>query len=94
MGQRTVEDVIIEFLTEAGHTTPAELRRCLLERGDELPIDSLRTVEVLVRVQNHFGVRLPMNAETAHCLRSVTTFAARVHSLADETRDKAAQEGA
>lgn len=94
MGQRTVEDVIIEFLAEAGHTTPAELRRCLLERGDELPIDSLRTVEVLVRVQNHFGVRLPMNAETAHCLRSVTTFAARVHSLVDETRDKAAQEGA
>jgi acyl carrier protein len=94
MGQRTVEDVIIEFLAEVGHTTPAELRRCLLERGDELPIDSLRTVEVLVRVQNHFEVRLPINAETAHCLRSVTTFAAKVNSLIDETRHKAVQESA
>ena len=94
MDQGTVEDVIIEFLAEHGHTTPAELRRCLLERGDELPIDSIRTVEVLVRVQNHFGVRLPMNTETADCLRSVTSFAARVNSLVDETRNKAAQESA
>lgn len=94
MDQRTVEDVIIEFLAENGHTTPAELRRCLSEGGEELPIDSYLAVEVLVRVQDHFGVRLPMDAETAHCLRSVTRFAARVSSLIDEARNKAAQEGA
>jgi acyl carrier protein len=89
-----VEDVIIEFLAEAGHATPAELRRCLLEGGEELPIDSYLAVEVLVPVQNHFGVRLPMDAETADCLRSVARFAARVSSLVDEAHRKTVQEGA
>lgn len=94
MDQRTVEDMIIEFLAETGHRTPTDLRRCLLEGGEEMPIDSYLAVEVLVRVQNHFGVRLPMDAETAHCLRSVTRFAARVRSLVDEAHNKAAREGA
>jgi len=97
MDHRTVEDVIIEFLAEHQHgTTPAELRRQIQERGEDMPIDSQLAVEVVVRVQNHFGVRLPTTAETAHYLRSISGFAARVQALVEEAEGSAAggREGA
>jgi acyl carrier protein len=96
MAQRAIEDVIIGFLAEneKERTSAEELRHRLEETGAELPIDSVLAVEVLVLVQNHFGVRLPLTAETARCLRSVSDFAAKVQALVEEATVAARAEGA
>lgn len=94
MAQRTIEEVIIGFLADVQHTSAEELRRQLEQAGDDLPVDSVLSVEVLVLVQNHFGVRLPLTAETAQCLRSVCRFAAKVQALIDDAAATARAEGA
>ena len=94
MAQRAIEDVIIGFLAEKEHMSAEELRRQLEEAGADLPIDSVRAVEVVVLVQNHFGIRLPLTAETAQCLRSVSDFATKVQALVEEAATSARAEGA
>jgi acyl carrier protein len=70
-----VEDVILELLSEDLHTGRTELREQLLRVGAEMPIDSLLLVEIVVRVEKRFGVRVVETAESARALRSVTGFA-------------------
>lgn len=94
MAHREIEDVIIGVLADMQHLPAEELRRQLEAAGDELPVDSVRAVEVLVKVQNYFGIRMPLTAETAECLRSVSAFAAKVHALMDEAAAVAQAEGA
>ncbi|MGI9000818.1 MAG: acyl carrier protein [Pseudonocardia sp.] len=81
MDQRDVEDVLIELLAHEQHRTAAELRALLEERGADLPISSLLTVEIVVGVQDRFGIRLPTTGAD-HYLRSVREFATTVRTLA------------
>jgi acyl carrier protein len=76
--QRAIEDVIVELLAQDGGVNPADLRRQLEEHGPGLPIDSLLAVEVLVRVEQRFGVQLDANPATAEAMQSVAAFAATV----------------
>ena len=89
--QRAIEDVIIELLAEDGGVNPADLRRQLEEQGPGLPIDSLLAVEVLVRVEQRFGVQLDANPATAEAMQSVATFASTIRSAALALPSEAAQ---
>lgn len=90
MDQRGVEDVIIELLAEGQYITADELRQQLLAAGDDLPIDSVLATEIVVAVQNQFGIRMPTTGIPTY-LQSVHAFAAQVCALtrtagADEAR--------
>ncbi len=89
--QHAIEDVIIELLAEDGGVNPADLRRQLEEQGPGLPIDSLLAVEVLVRVEQRFGVQLDANPATAEAMQSVVAFAATVRSAIVALPSEAAQ---
>ena len=89
--QRAIEDVIIELLAVDGGVNPADLRRQLEERGPGLPIDSLLAVEVLVRVEQRFGVQLDANPITAEAMQSVAAFAATVRGAILALPSEAAQ---
>jgi acyl carrier protein len=79
--QRDIEDVIVELLAEDEGTNPADLRARLEELGGaRLPVDSLLAVEVLARVEDRFGVKLPTTQATADALKSVAEFAAAVRN--------------
>ncbi|EUA48885.1 acyl carrier protein [Mycobacteroides abscessus] len=80
MDLTAVEDIILGFLAEDDGCPIDELRQELLAGGRDLPVDSLLAVEVLVRVQNATGVKLPANPDTALALRSVRGFAMAVFS--------------
>jgi acyl carrier protein len=70
-----VAKITIELMAAEQNREPAELRAELETEGGELPIDSQLIAEVLARVEDHFGVRIPADNEAARSLRSVMTFA-------------------
>ena len=94
MGPRDIEDLTIELLAEEAKCSPDEMRQRLEEAGGDLPIDSILLVEVVVRVEERFGVHLPTTLETAHNLRSVRDFAVMVYDLVQVERARQAGESA
>jgi acyl carrier protein len=76
-----VENVIIGLLAEQENSSPEELRERLAKEGPELPVDSLIVVEVLVRVEEAFGVTVPETVDSARSLRSVRAFAELIVDL-------------
>lgn len=78
MDLAAVEDIILGFLAEDAGCAVEQLREELLGGGREMPVDSLLAVEVLVRVQNATGVKLPATPDTAVAMRSVRWFALAV----------------
>lgn len=78
MDLAAVEEIILGFLAEDEGCSLEQLREELLGGGLEMPVDSLLAVEVLVRVQNATGVKLPATPDTALALQSVRGFALAV----------------
>jgi acyl carrier protein len=78
VNESSVVDIILGFLAEDEGCQVDQLRDELVIAGRELPIDSLLAVEVLVRVQDATGVKLPPTADTAFAMRSVHGFAQAV----------------
>jgi acyl carrier protein len=70
--------VIIDFLAELQDKDPSDLRAELSAGGAELPVDSLLIVEILTRLEEHFGVSIPADAEAARSTRSVRAFSRTV----------------
>jgi acyl carrier protein len=87
--RREIEDLIIGLLAEDAGANPADLREQLEDLGDWLPIDSLLAVEVLARVEEHYGVTFPTTPEAAKNLTSVTAFA---EAILDAVRARGAME--
>ena len=81
--------VIIDLMAQDAHRDSAELRAELEALGVELPVDSLLAVEVLARVEDEFGVRVPATVQTSRNFRSVLRFAQAIHSLAVEAEQRA-----
>ncbi|WIM99967.1 acyl carrier protein [Actinoplanes oblitus] len=67
--------VIVRLLAEERGEQAADVRDALEEGGWELPIDSLRIVEILTRVEQEFGVEVPADVDSARAMRSVRDFA-------------------
>lgn len=66
--------LIIELLAELQERDPSEVHAELVDGGAELPVDSLLIVEILTRVEEQLGVRIPADAEAARSTRSVRAF--------------------
>jgi acyl carrier protein len=94
MGPRDIEDLTIELLAEEAKCSPGEMRQRLEEAGGDLPIDSILLVEVVVRIEDRYGVHLPTTLETAKNLRSVRDFAGMVYDLVQIELAQRAGEGA
>ena len=94
MVPRDIEDLTIELLAEEAKCSPGEMRQRLEEAGDDLPIDSILLVEVVVRVEDRYGVHLPTSLDTARNLRSVRDFAVMVYDLVQVETARRAGEGA
>lgn len=94
MEQRTdfdvdvVCDIIITVLGEEHQVEPDQVRASLEEAGAELPIDSLLIVEVLTRVEQQCGVRVPADTATARSMRSVRDFAETIIAAAVAAADE------
>jgi len=78
-----LEDEILSLIADDLGRVPAEFIAEIRGEGADLPIDSLLVVEVLVRVETHYGVTLPANEMSADVLRSVSRFAAQILTLMD-----------
>jgi len=74
-------ELIIDLLARDASRDPKELKADLEALGEELPIDSILAVEVLVRVEQAFYVKLSPTVETSRNLRSVVRFAQAIHAL-------------
>jgi acyl carrier protein len=94
MRPRDIEDFTIGLLAEEAKCSPGEMRQRLEEAGGDLPIDSILLVEVVVRVEELYGVHLATTLETVFNLRSVRDFAVMVHNLVQVERDRQAGESA
>lgn len=84
MNRREIEDLIVGLLAEDVGKDSGDLRAELEDLGEWLPIDSLLAVEVLVRVEEAYGVKLPATPEAAENLRSITAFAQAILDLVEQ----------
>ncbi|MET7540051.1 acyl carrier protein [Streptomyces sp. NPDC005507] len=82
MPSQTVQqivDIVITFLAEQQDRAVEDVYEELAARGEELPVDSVLVMEILARVEEHFGVSVPADAEAGRSLRSVWAFAETVY---------------
>jgi acyl carrier protein len=75
-----IVDVIIRLLAEERGDEEADVREALEEQGWEMPIDSLRIVEIVARLGNELGVEVPADVDAARSMQSVRAFAEVVHT--------------
>lgn len=73
-----IADLVIGLLAEKAGIPAGQMRAQLEAEGPELPVDSVLIVEVLSKVQEACGARIPVNAETARSTGSVMAFARTV----------------
>lgn len=76
--------VVIEFLAELEARPVDEVRAELQDAGAELPVDSVLIVEILTRVEEHYGIAIPADRQSAQATRSVRAFAAAVQDAITE----------
>ncbi|WP_328842854.1 acyl carrier protein [Streptomyces sp. NBC_00258] len=74
-----IVDIVIEFLAEYQDRPLEEVYEELAARGQDLPVDSVLVMEILARVEEHFGISVPADAEAGRSLRSVWAFAETVY---------------
>lgn len=94
MGPKDIEELTIELLAREAKCSPGMMREQLEEAGDDLPIDSILLVEVVARVEEQCGVRLPTTLETVWNLRSVRDFSVMVWGLVRAGQARQAGESA
>lgn len=94
MGPKDIEELTIELLAREAKCSPGMMREQLEEAGDDLPIDSILLVEVVARVEEQCGVRLPTTLETVWNLRSVRDFSVMVWGLVQARQARQAGESA
>jgi acyl carrier protein len=70
-----VVDVVVRLLADERGESEADVRDELEEGGWELPIDSLRLVEILTRVEQELDVEVPAEVDSARSMCSVRAFA-------------------
>ena len=76
-----IADIVIGLLAEKAGVPADQMRAELEAAGTDLPVDSVLIVEVLAKVGEACGARIPANAETARSTGSVMAFARTVHKV-------------
>jgi hypothetical protein len=71
-------EVILRLLADMQGKPPAEVRATLERAGPQLPVDSLLIVEILARVEEICGCRIPADVPAARSMGSVYSFAQTV----------------
>lgn len=79
-----VEGAIIDLLAEAQERDAHEVRDTLAAAGSDMPLDSLEGVEIILGLEERFGIHFPDDTDTCEALRSVKTLVERVRELAGE----------
>ncbi|WP_037622788.1 acyl carrier protein [Streptomyces aureus] len=82
-----IVDIVIDFLAAYQDRPVQEVYEELAARGTDLPVDSVLIMEILARVEEHFGVRIPADAEAGRSLRSVWAFAETVHETMQQAKE-------
>ncbi|MFD5818371.1 acyl carrier protein [Streptomyces sp. NPDC127038] len=82
-----IVDIVIDFLAAYQDRPVQEVYEELASRGTDLPVDSVLIMEILARVEEHFGVRIPADAEAGRSLRSVWAFAETVHETMQKAKE-------
>ncbi|MEU9213404.1 acyl carrier protein [Streptomyces sp. NPDC048415] len=72
-------DIVIDFLADHQDRPGQDVYEELAARGQDLPVDSVLIMEILARIEQHFEVRVPADAEAGRSLRSVWAFAETVY---------------
>ena len=75
VGTDQVVEVVVDLLAEEEGRSADEVMAELAASSADLAIDSLRIVEILTRVEERYGIRLPAEPATARSTRSVFNFA-------------------
>lgn len=81
-----IVDLVVRLLAAERGKSETEVREKLEEGGEELPIDSLRLVEILTRLEQILGVEVPANVASARSMRSVRAFAAVIQAASGGDR--------
>ncbi|MGW1532544.1 acyl carrier protein [Streptomyces aureus] len=82
-----IVDIVIDFLADHQDRPVQDAYEELASRGTDLPVDSVLIMEILARVEEHFGVRIPADAEAGRSLRSVWAFAETVHETMQQAKE-------
>jgi acyl carrier protein len=76
---KEIVDIVIDFLAEYQDRPSQVVYEELAARGQNLPVDSVLIMEILARIEQHFEVSIPADADAGRSLRSVWTFAETVY---------------
>lgn len=79
-----IEDEIIRLVAAKSGERPAQLRAFLGAKGDDMPIDSQRTMEVLADLDYNLSVDIPANLKTDIACKSITGLAKYVLALSQK----------
>jgi acyl carrier protein len=85
--RQDIEGVIVSELAAAQQRPVAEVRTTLVAAGADMPLDSLETVEIMLALEEAFGIRFPESPETCAAFQSVRALSDLVQQLAGETGD-------
>ena len=83
--ETAVEQAVLEALAVVREQPVAAVRDSLVAAGPEMPLDSLETVEIMLELEEQFGVRFPDDAETCAAFQSVRTLVTLVRRLASSS---------
>ncbi|WP_223263867.1 acyl carrier protein [Rhodococcus sp. MTM3W5.2] len=87
MNQDALENEIVGLLAANMSRNADELDAELRALGQEMPVDSLLSVELIVELEMRYGITIPINEDTADALRSVRLFAQLVGELIPAQRN-------
>jgi acyl carrier protein len=86
-----IEGLIISLLAQELGEDPEDLKRDLLEGGDDMPISSITLVEIVAELEAACGVRIPATPENAYSFSSVHRLAEMLYRLVEQQREETAR---
>jgi acyl carrier protein len=80
--------MIVSELAAAQQKPAADVRTALVAAGPEMPLDSLEVVEIMLSLEEAYGIRFPESPETCAAFQSVRALSGLVQQLAGEADDE------
>jgi acyl carrier protein len=70
-----LEGLVIDLLAGRKGVSAPDMRQQLLQKGGEMPVDSLEMLALIQRFRQSTGLRLPVKKLRSQTMRSVKAFA-------------------